>query len=83
MQLSCMAGLLLQIGRRTVTLDTGLRPARLARSEISPDCIIGSTRPDTTPRRSGEAVCCGWHQQPDCWWCSSSSRLAGTFLPAC
>ncbi|PRW60439.1 30S ribosomal S1 isoform A [Chlorella sorokiniana] len=44
----------LEIGRRTVTLDTGLRPARLARSEITADCIIGSTRPDTTPRRSGE-----------------------------
>ena len=42
-----------QIGRRTVTLDTGLRPARLARSEITPECIIGSTRPDTTPRQPG------------------------------
>ena len=37
-----------------MTLDTGLRPARLARSEITPDCIIGSMRQDTTPRRPGE-----------------------------
>lgn len=46
----------LQIGRRTVTLDTGLRPARLARSEITADCIIGSMRQDTTPRRPGECT---------------------------
>ena len=36
----------LQVGRRTVTLDTGLKPARVARSDLPPECIIGSTRQD-------------------------------------
>ncbi|PSC74233.1 30S ribosomal S1 [Micractinium conductrix] len=36
----------LEVGRRTVTLDTGLKPARVARSDLPPECIIGSTRQD-------------------------------------
>lgn len=44
-----------QVGRRTVTLDTGLKPARVARADLPPDALLGSTRPDSgAPRRLGE-----------------------------
>ena len=49
-----------QVERRTVVLDCGLKTARVARSEITPDCIIGSTRPDATPRMPGERVAGGY-----------------------
>jgi ribosomal protein S1 len=44
----------LEISRRGVTLDTGLRPARVSRADLTPDSIIGTTVANSTPRKHGE-----------------------------
>ncbi|KAL4436072.1 hypothetical protein ABPG77_005520 [Micractinium sp. CCAP 211/92] len=46
----------LEISRRTVTLDTGLKPARVARADLPPDCVIGSVRPPSAPRKPGQLM---------------------------
>ncbi|KAL4422473.1 hypothetical protein ABPG75_008670 [Micractinium tetrahymenae] len=46
----------LEVSRRTVTLDTGVKPARVARADLPPDCVIGSVRPPTSPRKPGQLM---------------------------
>ena len=85
MQLSCMAGLLLQIGRRTVTLDTGLKPARVARADLPPDCVIGSVRPPTAPRKPGAQRVLPQHAWSTCifhsWWPGLVEALPAVLPP--
>ncbi|KAL4855023.1 30S ribosomal protein S1 [Chlorella vulgaris] len=45
---------ILEVGRRTVTLDTGLGPARVSRSDLPPDCLVGTTVETSLPRGPGE-----------------------------
>lgn len=45
---------ILEMGRRTVTLDTGLLPARVARADLPPECVVGTTVEDDKPRSPGE-----------------------------
>ena len=47
-----------EVGRRAVTLDTGLKTARVARADIPPDCILGTTSQNAAPRRPGAQS--GW-----------------------
>ena len=74
--------------RRTVTLDTGLRVCRVARSEITPDCLVGTVRPPAAAaaphaqagipveerRRPGECVG-GWQG-----WRAGSGAAGGLAL---
>ncbi len=43
--------------RKKILVDTGLKIAKVAHSDITAECIIGTTKPDDTPRKPGE----GWH----------------------
>lgn len=56
----------LEISRRGVTLDTGLRPARVSRADLTADSIIGTTVANSTPRKHGEDGA-GGRDVPQLW----------------
>lgn len=46
----------LDMDRKKIVIDTGVKVAKIAHSDISSECIIGTTRQDDTPRKPGEIV---------------------------
>lgn len=44
----------LELDRKKILIDTGIKIAKIAHSDITPECILGTTVPGDTPRKPGE-----------------------------
>ena len=43
----------LDIDRKKILIDTGVKIAKIAHSDITTECIVGTTRQDDAPRKPG------------------------------
>lgn len=46
----------LDMDRKKILIDTGIKIAKIAHSDIRPECIVGTTRQDDAPRKPGERL---------------------------
>ena len=65
-----------EVGRRAVTLDTGLKTARVARADIPPDCILGTTSQSAALRRPGARCRMGGQPARGASWPAVASASA-------
>lgn len=73
----------IDMDRKKILIDTGLKIAKIAHSDITDECIIGTTNPedDGEPRRPGApcAVCRAFWCSPASG-CCSEGQCAGRLL---